>query len=32
MVIIDNESKGNYSHENPIKLLTSPLESSLYRW
>ena len=27
--IIDNESKGNYSHENPIKFLTSSLESSL---
>ena len=27
--IIDNESKGNYSHENPIKFLTSLLESSL---
>ena len=25
---IDNQSKGNYSHENPIKLLTSSLESS----
>ena len=28
--IIDNESEGNYSHENPIKFLTSSLESSLY--
>ena len=28
--IIDRESKGNYSHENPIKILTNPLESSLY--
>ena len=27
--IIDNESKGNYSHENAIKFLTSSLESSL---
>ena len=27
--IIDRESKGNYSHENPIKVLTSSLESSL---
>ena len=27
--IIDNESKGNYSHENPIKVLTSSLELSL---
>ena len=27
--IIDNESKGNYSHHNPIKFLTSSLESSL---
>ena len=27
--IIDDESKGNYSHENPIKFLTSSLESSL---
>ena len=27
--IIDNESKGNYSHKNPIKFLTSLLESSL---
>ena len=26
--IIDNESKGNYSHKNPIKFLTSSLESS----
>ena len=23
--IIDNQSKGNYSHENPIKFLTSSL-------
>ena len=28
--IIDNESKGNYSHENPIKLLTKLIESSLF--
>ena len=27
--IIDRESKGNYSHENPIKFLTNSLESSL---
>ena len=27
--VIDSESKGNYSHENPIKVLTSSLESSL---
>ena len=27
--IIDSESKGNYSHKNPIKFLTSSLESSL---
>ena len=27
--IIDNESKGNYSHKNPIKFLTSSLESNL---
>ena len=26
---IDNESKSNYSHEDPIKFLTSSLESSL---
>ena len=26
----DNESKGNYSHENPVKFLTNSLESSLY--
>ena len=29
--IIDNESKGNYSPKNPIKFLTSSLESS-HRW
>ena len=29
LYIIDSESKGNYSRENPIKLLTSSLESSL---
>ena len=23
LYVIDNESKGNYSHENPIKFLTS---------
>ena len=27
--IIDSESKGNYSQENPIEFLTSSLESSL---
>ena len=27
--VIDSESKGNYSHKNPIKFLTSSLESSL---
>ena len=27
--VIDSESKGNYSHENPIKILTSLLESNL---
>ena len=27
--IIDNELKGNYSHENPIKFLTKSIESSL---
>ena len=27
--VIDSEMKGNYSHENPIKFLTSSLESSL---
>ena len=27
--IIDSESKGNYSHENPIRFLTNSLESSL---
>ena len=27
--VIDSESKGVYSHENPIKFLTSSLESSL---
>ena len=27
--IIDSESKGNYSHENPIKFLTKSIESSL---
>ena len=30
LYIIDNESKDNNSHENPIKVLTSSLESSLY--
>ena len=27
--VIDSESKGNYSHENPIKFLISSLESNL---
>ena len=27
--IIDNESKDNYSHHNPIKFLTKSIESSL---
>ena len=27
--IVNNESKGNYSYENPIKFLTSSLESNL---
>ena len=27
--VIDTESKGVYSHENPIKLLTNSLESSI---
>ena len=27
--VIDRESKSNYSNENPIKFLTSSLESSL---
>ena len=27
--VIDSESNGNYSHENPIKFLISSLESSL---
>ena len=27
--IIDNESKGNYSHENPTKFLTKSIESGL---
>ena len=26
LYIIDSESKGNYSHKNPIKILTSSLE------
>ena len=29
MYVIDSESKGVYSHENPIKFLTSSLKSSL---
>ena len=27
--VIDSESKGNYSHENPIKFLTKSTESSI---
>ena len=27
--IIDNESKGNYSHHNPIEFLTKSIESSI---
>ena len=27
--VIDSQSKGNYSHENPIKFLTSSLESNV---
>ena len=27
--IINSESKGNYSHQNPIRFLTNSLESSL---
>ena len=27
--VIDSESEGNYSHENPIEFLTSSLEPSL---
>ena len=27
--LIDNESKGNYSHKNPINFLTKSIESSL---
>ena len=27
--ITDSESKGNYSHENPIKFLTKSIESGL---
>ena len=27
--VINSESKGNYSHENPIKFLTNSLESSI---
>ena len=29
LYVIDSESKGNYSHENPIKFLTISLESNL---
>ena len=27
--VIDSESKGNYSHENPIKFLANSLESNI---
>ena len=27
--VIDSASKGNYSHPDPIKVLTKPIESSL---
>ena len=30
--IVDTESKGKYSHENPIKFLKSKLESSLFNY
>ena len=29
LYVIDSESKGNYSNKNPIKFLTSSLQSSL---
>ena len=29
MYVIDNESKGKYSHHDPIKFLTKPVKSSL---
>ena len=29
LYVIDSESKGNYSHENPIKFLTSSLQSNI---
>ena len=29
MYVIDSKSKGNYSHQNPIRFLTNSLESSL---
>ena len=28
--VIDSESKGNYSHENPMEFLTSSLESNIW--
>ena len=28
--VIDSESKGNYSHDDPIKFLTKSLESNLF--
>ena len=28
--VIDSESKGSYSHHDPIKFLTKSIESSLY--
>ena len=30
--VIDSESKGNYSHKNEIKFLTSSLESNICDW
>ena len=30
--VIDSETKDNYSHENPIKFLTSLLKSSLFNY
>ena len=32
LYVIDSESKGTYSHENQIKVLTSSLESSLWNY
>ena len=28
--VIDSESKGNYSHKNPIKFLTKSIESNIF--